>query len=232
MSRGVDLDAIAISPAPELERLTGAISEAAGDSGFAPLESIDAVLLDMLLEWHIDGERCIAVTNPKGAWRIIYDTHFSHGALADALARALPDALVMQFNLQEQVDLTLRLLRGERTLYEYSNAAEFFKWGRCLGKAEPMQLARPETAALAAAISHPEAESALQDLFQTISAKIPGEAAGTRGRKKGGVYDAVQALGTHAGLPRLYRFFEGWMKSSLDWDEDDVATVLAFRRKE
>ena len=245
--RAVDLDAIAIAPAPEIVALSGAIADAAVERGFKRLESIDAILLDTLMEWHVDGERCIAIsgaglsarTNPadsvragteaRTTYRIVYDTHFSHAALADAIARALPEQLVMQFNLQEQVDFTLRILRGERTLYEYSNAPSFFNWGRCIGHAEPAQLARPETAALAAAIGHPEKEAALQDLFQTISAKVPGESAGTRGRKKGGVYDAVQALAGHAGLPRLYRFFEGWMKSSLDWDEDDVETVLAFR---
>jgi hypothetical protein len=83
---------------------------------------------------------------------------------------------------------------------------------------------------LAQALGRAEKAAALQDLFQTIAAKIPGEAAGTRGRKKGGVYDAVQGIGTIAGLPRLFRFFEGWMKSNLDWDEDKVANVLAFRR--
>lgn len=228
--RGVDLDCIAISPAPEIEALSAVIRGAASEQDFSALGSIDEVLLDILMEWHVEGERCIAITNPKGKFRIIYDTQFSQGALAAAIAREMPEHLVIQFNLQEQVDCTLRILRGERTLYEYSNAPQFFNWGRCIGKEEPAQLARPELPLLAESIGNRECVTALQELFQTIAAKIPGEAAGTRGRKRGGVYDAVQALAGLAGLPRLYRFFEGWMKSNLDWDEDDVETVLAFRK--
>jgi hypothetical protein len=230
MNRGVDLDAIAISPVPDLAELASANNASAEERGFKKLASINDVLLDTLMEWHIDGERCIALSEPRGAWRIVYDTQFSHSALADTIAREIPDALVLQFNLQEQVDFTLRALRGERTLYEYSNAPSFFNWGRCLANSEPSQLARPECAALAATIGKPECAAALQDVFQTITNKIPGEAAGTRGRKRGGVYDAAQAIAAHAGLPRLYRFFEGWMKSDLDWVEDNIETVLAFRR--
>ena len=233
MSRGVDLDAIAISPVPELAELEALITSGAADRGYTRLASIDEVLLDMLMEWHIEGERCVSIGEPisnGGNWRVLYDTQFSHGALADALARGLPNSLVFQVNLQEQVDLTLRVLRGERTVYEYSNAPGFFNWGRCLGQNEPAQLARTECAALAEALGLPGKTAEIEELFKLIVAKKPGEDIGTRGRKKGGVYDAVQGLATLAGIPRLYRFFEGWMKSNLDWDEDKVANVLAFRK--
>ncbi len=230
MSRGVDLDAIGISPAPDLAELETLIAAGATERGFTRLASIDDVLLDMLMEWHIEGERCVAIGEPVNNWRVVYDTQFSHGALADAIARGLPGSLVFQVNLQEQVDLTLRILRGERTIYEYSNGPGFFNWGRCLGQNEPAQLSRTECAILAEALGHPEKLAEVEDLFKLIVAKKPGEDIGTRGRKKGGVYDAVQGVATIAGLPRLYRFFEGWMKSNLDWDEDKVANVLAFRR--
>jgi hypothetical protein len=109
-------------------------------------------------------------------------------------------------------------------------AARFRRVRLCLAKNEIPQLARPETAALAAALNCPQKAALLEDCFTTISAKIPGEKAGTRGRHRGGVYDAVQAIAAHAGMPRLYRFFEGWMKSDLDWDEDNVEIVKAYRR--
>ena len=230
MSRGVDLDAIGISPAPDLAELETLIAAGATERGFTRLASIDDVLLDMLMEWHIEGERCVAIGEPVNNWRVVYDTQFSHGALADAIARGLPESVVFQVNLQEQVDLTLRILRGERTIYEYSNAPGFFNWGRCLGQNEPTQLSRTECAILAEALGHSEKVAEVEELFKLIVAKKPGEDIGTRGRKKGGVYDAVQGVATIAGLPRLYRFFEGWMKSNLDWDEDKVANVLAFRK--
>jgi hypothetical protein len=229
-NRGVDLDAIAITPLLPLEALIAAADSTLDEQKFEKLASIDAILMDELMEWLLPGERCVALTEPQGDYRIVYDTTFSHGALADGLAKVLPEALIVQFNVQEQVDFTLRILRGERTLYEYSNAPSFFKWGRCLAKNEVPQLARPETAALAAALNCPQKAALLEDCFTTISAKIPGEKSGTRGRHRGGVYDAVQAIAAHAGMPRLYRFFEGWMKSDLDWDEDNVEIVKAYRR--
>jgi hypothetical protein len=173
----------------------------------------------------------VGITEPQKDFRIVYDTTFSHAALADALTRALPETLIVQFNVQEQVDFTLRVLRGSRTLYEYSNAPSFFSWGRCLAKSEAPQLARPETQALAAALNVPGKAAALEDCFTTISAKIAGEKSGTRGRHRGGVYDAVQTVASLAAMPRLYRFFEGWMKSDLDWDEDNVEIVNAYRAK-
>jgi hypothetical protein len=235
MSRGVDVDAICVSPPLEPDELGPAAGEILSAAGFAPLASIDEVLLDTMLEWCKPGERCIAATEPfeskTGApWQILYDTQFSHAAFAEALSKAFPDRLIVQFNLQEEVDLTLRVLQRDAALYEFSNAPGFFNWGRCIAQKEIPGLARVDIAAFIESLGRPVNAAASAHCFQTITAKTLGERTRPKGKHTGGAYDAMQALAAEMGLPRLYRFFEGWMKSDLDWDEDNVAQVWAFRK--
>lgn len=227
--RGVDLDAIALTPAPALDEIVAAVDGVLKDQKFKKLPSVDAILMDELMEWLIPGERCVAIAKPHGNYRVLYDTRFSQAAFADALAQALPETLIAQFNVQEQTDFSLRILRGPHVLYEYSNAPSFFNWGRCLGKSEAVQLTRPETAALATVLDCAQYAPEIERCFTTVSAKIVGEKSETRGRHRGGVFDAVQTIAGHAGMPRLFRFFEGWMKSGLDWDEDRIEIVNAYR---
>lgn len=232
-ARGVDVDAICVSPALQPEELGAAADEILSSAGYTRLASIDEIKLDTMLEWCVPGERCIAATEPfetsSASWQVIYDTQFSHGALADALSKAFPDRLIAQFNLQEEVDLTLRILQRDSTLYEFSNGPTFFNWGRCIAQKEIPGLARVDIAALVEALGRPVDASAAAKHFLTISAKTLGERTRPKGKHTGGVYDAMQALAGEMGLPRLYRFFEGWMKSDLDWDEDNVAQVWAYR---
>ena len=230
MSRGVDLDVIGLFPIPPLDALRAALDGVAQDAGLRALASIDEIKLDLLAEWLMPGERCIALTEEQNGWQLVYDTDFSHAALADGLSRALPETLLVQINLQEEVGLTLRVLKKDTALHEYSNAPAHFNWGRCLGKAEALRLERPDPAGLAEAVGGGVRAAALAGHLEIIRAKTRGEPAGTRGRFAGGVRDSVQALAVELGMPRLYRFFEGWMKSDLDWDEDNVLDVRPYRK--
>lgn len=247
MSRGVDVDAICISPPLEPEELGAAAGDILSVAGYAPLASIAEVQLDTMLEWCVPGERCVAVTHAadvspasntqsdgtpaaRNAWQVVYDTQFSHAALADALSKAFPERLIVQFNLQEEVDLTLRVLQRDSTLYEFSNAPAFFNWGRCIAQKETPALARVDIPALVEALGRPLDAADAGKCFQTIGAKTLGERTRPKGKHSGGVYDALQSLAGGMGMPRLYRFFEGWMKSDLDWDEDNVARVFAYRK--
>jgi hypothetical protein len=231
MSRGVDLDVIALSPAPDETALRLAIDGALKDAGCAKLGSIEEIRLDLLNEWLMPGERCVAITEVRNGWQFLYDTDFSVSSLSDAVARALPETLLLHFNLQEETDFTLRILRGNRVIQEYSNEPASFNWGRCLGKSEALNLARHDAALIAETAGKPDLAAAIDAHFAVIRSKQKGERVGSgpRSRYKGGAQDAVQSLAKDLGMPRLYRFFEGWMKSDLDWDEDEVQTVLAYR---
>jgi len=236
MSRGVDVDAICVSPPLEAEELGAAATEILSAAGFAPLASIDEVHLDTMLEWCVPGERCIAATEAfdaanGDAWQVLYDTQFSHAAFADALTKAFPERWIVQFNLQEEVDLTLRVLQRDSTLYEFSNAPGFFNWGRCIAQKEIPGLARVDVPGLVEVLGRKLDAARVTQCFDIIGAKTLGERTRPKGKHTGGVYDAMQSLAGEMSLPRLYRFFEGWMKSDLDWDEDNVAKVWAFRTR-
>lgn len=232
MSRGVDVDVICFSPAPAAQALRESLDGSMSASGLSRLNSIDDLLLDELMEWILPGQRCVAITEDRGGWQFLYDTEFNKAALADALSIALPDCAIVQFNLQEETDLTLRVLRGGAAVFEYSNAPSFFNWGRCIGMNEAVNLARTDVPALVEALDRPLDKTLLGASFQTISAKTLGDATGPRKKHKNGVYDAMQDIAREMGMPRLYRFFEGWMKSDLDWDEDAVEEVLAYRESD
>jgi hypothetical protein len=229
-ARGVDLDVIALSPPPAPDALQKTIDSAIIEAGFTRLNGIDEIHLDIMAEWLVPGERCVAVSQPRGAWQLVYDTQFNIAAVADALSRELPGITVVQFNLQERVDLTMRVLKNGSAVYEYSNAPSFFNWGRCVGKSEAPLLARPDAAALATALDILHKASALEPMLAIVKDKKLGERSGAMGAYCGGVMDAVQAIASEAGMPKLYRFFEGWMKSDLDWEEDGVREVRAFRQ--
>lgn len=235
MNRGVDIDAIYISPSPDAASLSLALIETASDRNYSKLNSVDDLLMDTLYEWIIPGERCIAYTEPMRAagsvadCRIVYDTVFSDVALADQLARALRQARVMQFNLQEQLDFTFRIVQNESVLFEYSNAPGTFNWGRCIGKGEPAQLGQFDSAVLLEAAGYKADAGRLAACFEIFKARRLGEHV-AKGKYKGGVFDAVQDLAATLGVPKLYRFFQGWLRSDLDWDEDNIENVLSFRK--
>lgn len=228
-NRGVDVDVLCAIPAPPLEELSRIFDALLKPAGFARLKSVDELQLDALMEWHTPDERCIAVAQPAGDALLIYDSHFSHSALADALSRELPGTLLVQVNVQEASDVTLRLLRSDAVLLEYSNAPGFFNWGRCIGKNEPVQLARLDAEQLLRAAERGGDAAVIAKCLQMIASKNKGERR-SNGRYSGGVLDAVQEVAAQLKLPRLYRFFEGWMKSNLDWDEDAVRDVFAYRK--
>jgi hypothetical protein len=177
------------------------------------------------------GERCLAISRPRDRWQLVYDTNFSIAAAADLLSRELPSSTIAQFNLQEQVDLTIRVLKNGSALFEYSNEPGFFNWGRCVGKSEMPLLSRPDASALVLALGISDPSLSLAPHMETIRQKTRGEPTGRMGTFRGGVQDAVQSIAAIAGMPRLYRFFEGWMKSDLDWEEDGVLEVRAYRQE-
>ncbi|HYG74274.1 MAG TPA: hypothetical protein VEK08_04640 [Planctomycetota bacterium] len=228
------MDAICLSPGVDVDALRESVSELLSVDGYQPLASIGEVLLEPMMEWCLPSERCVTVTeifaSDGGNWQIVYDTQFSTAQLADALSREFPDQRIIQFNLQEEVDLTLRVLHGDGAIFEYSNAPSYFNWGRCLGRSEAERLARIDIPAFIEALGRMANAEMIKGNFATVAAKTLGTRKGPKGKHSGGVYDAMQAIASEAGLPRLYRFFEGWMKSDLDWDEDNVAAVFAFRK--
>jgi hypothetical protein len=230
MSRGVDVDVICLSPAPDAAALREAIDGVLAADHLKRLKSIDDLLLDELMEWILPGQRCVAITEVRNDWQYLYDSTFNVAMLADGLSRALPESTLIQFNLQEETDLTLRVLKKDAVLFEYSNAPSFFNWGRCIGKSEATTLARIDLSSFIEACGRPMDKAVLADCFQVFAAKTLGEVSGPKKRHKDGVYDAMQTLAQQMNMPRLYRFFEGWMKSDLDWDEDDVIDVLAYRQ--
>ena len=230
MSRGVDVDVVCLSPAPDADSRREAVDGVLSADNLKRLKSIDDLLLDELMEWILPGQRCIAITEVRNDWQFFYDSTFNTAMLADGLSRALPGSTVIQFNLQEETDLTLRVLRNDSVLFEYSNAPSFFNWGRCIGKSEAATLARIDLPAFIEAVGRPLDSKVLADCFEVFAARTLGEVSGPKKRHKDGVYDAMQLLAQQMRMPRLYRFFEGWMKSDLDWDEDDVEEVLAYRQ--
>lgn len=237
MNRGVDIEAIYISPCPDAVALSQALVDAASDKNYSSLNSVDDLLMDSLCEWIISGERCIAYTELQRAsgaateCRIVYDTTFNECALTDQISRALPQAHVMQFNLQEQVDFTFRILQNESVLFEYSNAPGAFNWGRCIGKGEAVQLGQVDLAVLAEACGGKPDAARLAACFDVFKTRCIGENV-AKGKYANGVYDSVQDLAAALGVPKLYRFFQGWLRSDLDWDEDNVENVLVFRKND
>ena len=231
-ARGVEIDCLCLYPAQPREKLRGVLEECAAPAGFRALKAIDEILLNSMMEWLLPGERCMAASNAVADWQLIYDTDFSHAALANALSNALPECLIVQFNLQEQYDFTLRVLRDDNALYEYSNSPSFFNWGRCLGQAEATRIQRPDAPALAQAVGQPAATETLADFFSMLEKAVQKRpAASTKKTKRNRtVYDAVQSLARNLGMPKPYRFFEGWMRSDLDWAEDNIVDVLALRQ--
>ena len=232
MNRGVMLDCVCLFPPPPAAELSAALDESVCAAGYTRLKSIDDVLLDEMLEWLLPGERCVAICAPQARAQMLYDTNFNQAALTDALARAMPETVLAHFNLQEGTDFTLRVVRAETVLQEYSNAPSFFNWGRCLGKAESVEMQRPDLKALSQAFGTGLNVENLDSLFKTIAARAPRENTDRNDDVKDTrIYDAVQGLARELGLPRLYRFFEGWAKSDLDWEEDNVQNVCAYRNE-
>jgi hypothetical protein len=230
--RGVDIDAIAIFPSPERAALEAAIRAGMNAHGFDSLASIDDVKLDALLEWCEPSERCVAITLPRTSdagsnareWRLLYDTEFSSAQLAQVLSAAFPKSLIVYFNIQESTDATLALYRANAPLFVLSaNAAAVESLNAGGTKSDALTLSQSLPGDLL--------ESELAPFLESIIARIAGEKIKPHGPRSGGVYDAMQSIARRAGMPKLYRFFEGWLRSDLDWDEDDVETVLAFRKK-
>ena len=231
MSRGVDLDVTAIKPAQDAHALLPLVDRALAQAGYDKLSSIDEIKLDLLAEWLHEGERCVALTQTRGEWQYLYDTAFSSAELADPLSAAIPGSLVLQFNLQEGTDFTFRALKAGTPLAEFSRSPQHFEWrpGHDMKKVGPWSLASP--LALSELLRVPVAR--LQALIAAFSSGEKGERVGQgpRVRHVGGVQDAVQDFAEALDMPHVYRFFEGWMKSDLDWVEDEVVTVHAYRRR-
>ncbi|HYF51769.1 MAG TPA: hypothetical protein VEJ63_20300 [Planctomycetota bacterium] len=229
MSRGVDLDVTAIRPAHDPEALLSLVDCALDAIGFEKLPSIEALRLDFLTEWLKEGDRCVALTQTRNGWQYLYDTTFSTAELANAVSAGLRDTLVLQFNLQEETDFTFRVVKGGTALMEFSRGAEHFGWTGAAGKASSWDATRAETIAGVLGAS----AKALAAPLEKIKAGQKGERVGKgpRVRYVGGVQDGVQEFAAALGMPHLYRFFEGWMKSDLDWEEDEVNTVRAYRRR-
>ena len=199
MSRGVDVDAICVTPPVPVEAIRDAARDALATADFRALESIDGILLEPMMEWCLPSERCVAVTDAfpsaAGEWQIVYDTAFNGAFLADALSRAFPDRRIVQFNLQEETDFTLRVLQRDSALYEYSSAHSFFNWGRCVGKTESARLERIDIPALIEALSQPADAAEMKSCFDIIAAKTLGVRKSSKGKHAGGVYDAMQTTG-------------------------------------
>lgn len=227
--KGVDIDAIAIYPSPSRETLEQALRSALTAAGYTPLTSIDDVKLDALLEWCEPSERCVAITLPRSStedaqpWRLIYDTEFCSAHLACALSAAFPESLVAFFNLQEERDATLSLYKAREPQFVFS-----VNTGALDGLiADGTQ---NDATALKALLPGALNEAEIAKHLETLAARTEGLRLKPHGPRTGGVYDALQSIAKLAGAPKLYRFFEGWLRSDLDWDEDDVETVLAFRK--
>jgi hypothetical protein len=235
ISRGTDIDAIALYPPPEPAALKAALEGALRAQHFDPLLSIDALRMDALLEWCEPGERCVAVTLPRSsddaktatprAWQLLYDTEFNSAQLALALSAALPGSTALYFNLQEGADGTVAAFRDGKT------QALFCADMKLVNALPPSSAPRASAAEFAKALPVACELTALEKALALLAERQPGERVKKMGPRVGGSGDALQALAHALGCPHLYRFFEGWMKSDLDWDEDDVETVLAFRRK-
>jgi len=231
MSRGVDLDVIAIKPAQEATVLLPLVDKALAQAGYDKLSSIDEIKLDLLNEWLHDGERCVALTQTRGGWQYLYDTTFSTAELAGPLSRQLPASLVLQMNLQEQTDFTLRVLQGGEALAEVSRGADFFARPQEHDRTSVRAWDSAQAPALAALLKVDAPELAASVALIAKGEKGERTGKGPRVHYAGGVQDAVQEFAAALGMPHVYRFFEGWMKSDLDWAEDEVVTVHAYRRR-
>lgn len=249
---GVDLDVLALHPQQPLEKIEAAVAAHITADGFRHLENIDAMKLDSLLEWCEESERCIAVSAPLSSdppgrmfvsdpngtevtkegvdvpdprlWQLVYDTQFSSLKLAAALHAAFPEATLLYFNLQEARDATLAIFRDDiRAGFsaEPSRVEDF----------DALELGPVDTQLLKEFLPGDAPTVALRETLALLKARIPGERTSKMQPRSGGAYDALQALAKLAGAPHLYRFFEGWMKSDLDWEEDKVAAVWAFTKR-
>jgi hypothetical protein len=237
--RGVDLDAIVIHPPLAPEAIRPVVDAVMARENLRPLESIDAIQLDSLLEWCEPTERCVAVAHPASAdengpqWQLVYDTRFCSLALTQALAAAFPQATIFYFNLQEDRDGTLAIFRNGTRMAFCADA-------RMIEGFSPYAFGALDAVAYKAALPVPFLGGNLRSdmilgSLETVVARTPSEphpvSSGKKGRL-GGVYNALQVLARAANMPRLYRFFEGWMRSDLDWDEDNIEAVWAYSSRE
>jgi hypothetical protein len=250
---GVDLDVLALHPPQPIDKIEAAVAALTAKDGFRRLATIDALKLDSLLEWCEPSERCIAVSAPLSSdppgrmfvsdpngtevtkegvdvpdprlWQLVYDTQFSSLKLAAALHAAFPEATILYFNLQEARDGTLAIFRDDiRAGFsaEPSRVEDF----------EALDLGPIDTQLLKEFLPGDAPTVALRETIALLKARIAGERVKKMQPRTGGAYDALQALAKLAGTPHLYRFFEGWMKSDLDWDEDKIAAVWAFTTRD
>jgi hypothetical protein len=228
VQKGVDLDVIALHPSPGREAMEAAVRSAMSALEYAPLASINDVRLDALLEWCEPGERCVAITLPRSTieggqpWRLLYDTEFCSANLARALSAAFPEGIVAYFNLQEERDATLAVYRASEARFVFSINADALDGLLAGGE-------KNDAATLLGLLPGGISEAELSRHLEALAARVEGQRIKPHGPRTGGVYDAIQSIAKLAGSPKLYRFFEGWLRSDLDWDEDDVETVLAFR---
>jgi len=246
---GVDLDAITLHPPLPLEKIQAVVAVQLARDGYRPLEHIDALQLDSLLEWCEPSERCVAVSapltsdpegktfesDPNGTavttegvnvpdprlWQLVYDTRFSSLNLANALHAAFPETTVLYFNLQEARDATVAVFRDD---VRAGFAAEPSR----VEAFESLELAPIDTQLLKEFLPGDAPTVALRECMNVLKERIAGERVKKMQPRSGGAYDALQRLAKLAGTPHLYRFFEGWMKSDLDWDEDKIEAVWAF----